>query len=182
MPFIPNKKPHSLSLLENRNKVLNHTLFIYLLLISSIVTASKGDTDTSLSQAQTLYLKSATFFELKQISKAQTSIKKAIELQPNQPSYYFKLAKIEAYKASQANLISSSSYAIRALNAFKKSVALAPNNVDYLQGLMAYYLIAPKLLGGSDAKAKEIAGKIVELHRQQTTRSEKQSSSSALMK
>jgi tetratricopeptide (TPR) repeat protein len=57
-------------------------------------------------------------------------------------------------------IFSAMGFAKNSLKHFKQAVALEPQNTDYLQALMSYYLAAPSFVGGDKSLALTIAKQI----------------------
>ena len=67
------------------------------------------------------------------------------------------LGRAWARQARRANRLRQASIAGRVRGAFETAVRLAPDDVEARRDLMQYYLVAPRIVGGSREKAQEQA-------------------------
>jgi tetratricopeptide (TPR) repeat protein len=77
----------------------------------------------------------------------------AVQLQNNQPDYYFWLGRSYGAMAAHANPLRQAALAPKVRKAFEKTVALDPTHVQGRVGLVNFYLRAPAIMGGSLDKA-----------------------------
>jgi len=83
-----------------------------------------------------------------ELDDAEDYIEKAQKLGPNQAATQFYFAQIMAIQAMQASMFKAPSYAKKSQGGFLRALELNPDNVEYHQGLMSYYLQAPAFMGG----------------------------------
>lgn len=98
-----------------------------------------------------------------QANLAETAIdsaQKAVKLAPNNSQAYFILGNAYGSRIGQVNMLSQASMAPKIRDAFEKTVALDPNNLDAREGLIQFYLQAPSMFGGSKDKANQQANEI----------------------
>ncbi len=98
-----------------------------------------------------------------QANLAETAIdsaQKAVKLAPNNSQAYFILGNAYGSRIGQVNMLSQASMAPKIRDAFEKTVALDPNNLDAREGLIQFYLQAPSMFGGSKEKANVQANEI----------------------
>lgn len=100
--------------------------------------------------AAKIYL--AKIWQNQDLDKAEYWIELALEQAPENPLAHFVKGSIMATQASNSNIFSAYGYAKDSLSGFKKAVELAPENIQFRQGLLEFYLQAPEIAGG-DKKA-----------------------------
>ncbi len=83
----------------------------------------------------------------------------AIELDENNPRYYYMLGNAYGIKARDGGMLVATFAAPKAKSNWVKALELDP---DYLQALFQYYMQAPGIIGGDDARAKELAEKMMQ--------------------
>lgn len=82
---------------------------------------------------------------------------KAMKMNPNSSVYVEWYGRALGDEASRASKFKLPFLARKVKAAFEKAIALDPNNIDAREDLMQYYIRAPRILGGSRKKAREIA-------------------------
>jgi len=87
-------------------------------------------------------------------------LEKAVTLQPGSSEAHLWLGRAYAQQALHANFLKQASLASKVHKAFERAVALDPESVEARLSLIDYYLLAPGIMGGSIAKAKEQAAEI----------------------
>ena len=87
-------------------------------------------------------------------------LQKAVALEPKSSDAHMWLGRAMAQKAQKANFFQQASLAPKIHKAFEEAVALDPASVEARLSLMDFYLLAPGIMGGSDAKAREQAAEI----------------------
>ncbi len=118
------------------------------LIVSATVSASE------LSDRAKQLLKEAKVSIDSDLDAAEKQIEVAMELAPNHAEIQFLCGKIMGRQAEDA-FLSALSYAKKSLKCLKQAVALEPENIDYRQGLMSFYLGAPSIAGGDEELALE---------------------------
>jgi tetratricopeptide (TPR) repeat protein len=91
-----------------------------------------------------------------QANKAETAIdsaETAIKLAPNNSQGYFYLGNAYGSHIGEVGMFSKMSMAPKLRDAFEKTVALDPNNLDAREALIQFYLQAPAMIGGGKDKA-----------------------------
>ncbi|MGA7964449.1 MAG: hypothetical protein WCB49_00855 [Gammaproteobacteria bacterium] len=91
-----------------------------------------------------------------QTSKALSTIKAAIALEPKTAAYYRLMGKIYGVLAQNANIFHAMGLAKDVLAAFRTAVQLNPRDPKSLVDLAMYYIGAPNIVGGSIKKAHKI--------------------------
>lgn len=82
---------------------------------------------------------------------------KAMKMSPNSSLYVEWYGRALGDQASRASKFKLPFLARKVKSAFEKAVALDPDNIDAREDLIQYYVRAPRVLGGSRQKAREIA-------------------------
>jgi tetratricopeptide (TPR) repeat protein len=87
-------------------------------------------------------------------------LEKAVALEPKSSDAHMWLGRALAQKAQKANVFQQASLAPKIHKRFEEAVALDPGSVEARLSLMDFYLLAPGIMGGSVAKAREQAAEI----------------------
>ncbi len=83
---------------------------------------------------------------------------KAVALAPKDAAYQILLGDAYGYYVNQVSLFSKLGVAHKILAAYQQAAHLDPGNADAQYSLATYYIVAPGIAGGSDARAnKQIA-------------------------
>jgi tetratricopeptide (TPR) repeat protein len=72
-----------------------------------------------------------------------------------QSGYHLWLGRAYGYAALEAHILRQPFLALKVKQHFEKAVELNPDNIPAREDLREYYLQAPGILGGSEAKAKQ---------------------------
>ena len=94
------------------------------------------------------------------LDPAVASLEKAAALDPKSSDVQLWLGRAYGQKAMQASVFSRASLAGKVRKAFERAVELDPSSTDARLSLMEFYLQAPGIMGGSEAKARDQAAKI----------------------
>ncbi|MEO8002482.1 MAG: tetratricopeptide repeat protein, partial [Arenimonas sp.] len=84
---------------------------------------------------------------------AIAAAEQATKLSPNNSQAYFWLGNSYGSRIGQVGMFSQMSMAPKLRDAFEKTVALDPNNLDAREYLLGFYLQAPSMVGGGKDKA-----------------------------
>ena len=95
-----------------------------------------------------------------QAEAAVEAAEKAVKFGPNNSQSHFWLGNAYGSRVGQVGMFAQMSMAPKIRDAFEKTVALDPNNLDARDGLLQYYLQAPAIVGGGKDKAKVQANEI----------------------
>ncbi|HEX6101025.1 MAG TPA: tetratricopeptide repeat protein [Thermoanaerobaculia bacterium] len=93
-------------------------------------------------------------------SKAVEVMEKAVAAKPNDARRFFWLGTAYGTAARGAGMLKTISIAGKARDAFDKAVALDPGFIDARFALLEFHLMAPGVMGGDAAKAREHAAEI----------------------
>ncbi len=92
---------------------------------------------------------------LEQPRGAETRFEQAVEAEPGVAEYHYWLGRSVGMQAARASKIKLPFLARRIKAEFERAVALDSTMVDPRDGLVIFYLLAPRIMGGSPAKARE---------------------------
>jgi tetratricopeptide (TPR) repeat protein len=87
-------------------------------------------------------------------------LERAIRLDPASSDYHLNLAGAYGDKAQRANAVRQAMLARKAKSHLDEAVRLSPESLDARFGLVQFYTIAPGVMGGSKARAREQAAEI----------------------
>ncbi len=105
------------------------------------------------------------YYENDEIDKAIIEFTLAISKSPNTSRYHHWLAKSYGELAETSGWLKAMRLAEDSKESLERAVELDPENVSALTDLMKYYQEAPRFLGGSNKKAKEIGIRLENLER-----------------
>lgn len=94
---------------------------------------------------------------------AAKAFEQAIKLQPNTAAYHLSLAQALGGLAERANVLRQPFIARRIKSELERARALDPSGIEPRIGLINYYIRAPGVMGGSDAKARAEAEEIARI-------------------
>lgn len=86
--------------------------------------------------------------------KAVEHLEQAVTLNRGNAEYHFRLAEAYARDFSYANILRKPFVATRVRAELEHAVRYNPSSIEYREGLIQYYIMAPAILGGSYAKAR----------------------------
>jgi tetratricopeptide (TPR) repeat protein len=89
---------------------------------------------------------------------------KAVQLAPNKADYHLTLAELQGRVAQQSNMLKQAMLARNIHKELETAFQLEPSNLDARWGLLQYYWMAPSIMGGDKAKAREMATEIGKLN------------------
>jgi len=123
--------------------------------------AKHSDAEDDFNQGQIFY-KDGKF------DAAVEKFSKAITQSPNGSRYHHWLAVTYGELAGTSGWLKAMRLAGMSRNSLKRAVELDPENIRALTVLVKYYQEAPRFLGGSNQKAKEISTRFEELKEKNT--------------
>jgi tetratricopeptide (TPR) repeat protein len=115
------------------------------------------------SDGTAVLLLSKTLFGLGDLDGALKYAEQAVAFTPDRAECHVQLGDVLGRIAEKAPIFKQLGLARRAKRELDAGVALDPDNLDGLMGVMMYDFSAPSFLGGDKAKAQEIAGRIAAL-------------------
>ncbi len=92
---------------------------------------------------------------LEQPRSAEARFEDAVQAEPGVAQYHYWLGRSVGMQATRASKLKLPFMARRIKAAFERAVALDSTLVDPRDGLVFFYLLAPRIMGGSPAKARE---------------------------
>lgn len=123
--------------------------------------AKHSDTEDNFNQGQ-------IFYEDGKFGAAVVKFSKSITQSPNSSRYHHWLAKTYGELAETSGWLKAMPLAGMSRNSLKRAVELDPENIRAFTDLIKYYQEAPRYLGGSNQKAKEISIQLEELKEKNT--------------
>jgi tetratricopeptide (TPR) repeat protein len=87
-------------------------------------------------------------------------LERAVRLDGNQAIHHLELAGALGQKAQDVNMARQAILARRIKSHLERASGLEPDNLDARMGLIQFYVMAPGVMGGSKAKAREEAAQI----------------------
>ena len=126
------------------------TLWAVSFIIVSSICYTRAESQTK--TAESYYHEARTAFENDKLDKAAKLMKKALKLDPNNCEYHWVRGDLQGARAQRASIFTKIFKAKSCKKHFEQAVELCPDSVKYLEGLMAYYLRAPGIAGGSKKK------------------------------
>lgn len=112
------------------------------------------------SDAATNFLVGQNYFMLGDFKKSVEFMEKAVAEAPANAEYVDWLGRAYGRRAETGSALLAPGFALKARQAFEKSVELNPKDPDALSDLFDYYLDAPGFLGGGYEKAEAVVSKI----------------------
>jgi tetratricopeptide (TPR) repeat protein len=110
--------------------------------------------------ARSAYLLSQVKAAFGDLEAAVKLAEKAVALDSNNADYHAQLGTVCGETAEKASLFARAGWAHRFKEETEKAAALDPKNLDARFALMEFYLLAPRLMGGSQQKAAAMAEQI----------------------
>lgn len=89
---------------------------------------------------------------------------KAVQLAPSKADYLLTMAELQGRLAQQSNMLKQAMLARTIHKELETAFQLEPSNLDARWGLLQYYWMAPSIMGGDKAKAREMATEISKLN------------------
>jgi tetratricopeptide (TPR) repeat protein len=108
------------------------------------------------SDAEKNFTQGQIFYENDEYDEAMNEFTLAISKSPNNSMYHHWLAKSYGELAETSGWFKAMRLAKNSKESLLRAVELDPENISALTDLMKYYQEAPRFLGGSNKKAKEI--------------------------
>ncbi|HXY78012.1 MAG TPA: tetratricopeptide repeat protein [Candidatus Acidoferrales bacterium] len=128
--------------------------------VDEAVAELNGHLASAPSDAESSNLLCRAYYELEDWEHAEFSCKKAASLDPDNSRFHLWLGRVYGEKADRANALAAGILAEKARGEFEHAVQLNPNDVDARLDLAEFYVLAPRILGGGEQKAREQAQSI----------------------
>ena len=156
-------------------------LFVNVVLLSSLMAAetpqellAAGRVDQALQAlerqiqtaptAEAYNLLCRAYFELDAWDAGIPGCEKAVSLAPENALYHLWLGRIEGEKADRTSFLKAAGLAKKVHSEFEKAVALDPTSWEARTDLAEFYLEAPAIVGGGEAKARAQADALFPLN------------------
>jgi tetratricopeptide (TPR) repeat protein len=88
---------------------------------------------------------------------------KAVAANPREARYHLQVAEVAGDLAQRVGVVRQLSLGRRFKKEVDATVALDPKNIEGLQDLVAYYFVAPGIMGGDKARARQTAAQIMQI-------------------
>jgi tetratricopeptide (TPR) repeat protein len=120
--------------------------------------------------ADSQYFLGQIFARKKETDKAEAYFKQAIAANGNIAEYHMALGSLLGQIAADANPLRQGILAPKIKNEFEIAARLDPKNLEARWMLIAFYLRAPKIMGGDIEKAKSTANEIMKINQAEGNR------------
>jgi len=125
--------------------------------IDEAITELNGRLSSAPAHAESSNLLCRAYFALEDWDRAESSCRKAVSLDPDNSRFHLWLGRVYGEKADRASFLAAAILAGKVRGEFERAVQLDPNNVDARLDLAEFYVLAPRILGGGEQKAREQA-------------------------
>jgi len=112
--------------------------------------------DNQEKTAESYYRQAQAAFEQDDLDEAADLMEEALNLDPDNCEYHWVRGDLQGARAQKASIFTKFSKAKSCKKHWERAVEICPDSVKYLEGLMAYYLQAPGIAGGSKEKARQL--------------------------
>ena len=128
--------------------------------VDEAIAELNGHLSSAPADAESSNLLCRAYYALEDWDHAESSCKKAASLDPENSRFHLWLGRVYGEKADRANVLAAVGLAEKARGEFEHAVQLNPNDVDARLDLAEFYVLAPRILGGGEQKAREQAQSI----------------------
>ncbi len=125
--------------------------------IDEAIAELNGRLSSAPADAESSNLLCRAYFALEDWERAESSCKKAAELDPNNGRFHLWLGRVYGEKAEHANFVAAVGLAGKVRGEFERAVQLNPQDVDARLDLARFYIEAPSIMGGGEEKARSQA-------------------------
>ena len=125
--------------------------------VDEVISELNGHLASAPSDAESSNLLCRAYYEREDWDHAESSCKRAASLEPDNARFHLWLGRVYGEKADRANVLAAVGLAEKARGEFEHAVQLNPNDVDARLDLAEFYVLAPRILGGGEQKAREQA-------------------------
>jgi tetratricopeptide (TPR) repeat protein len=132
--------------------------------VDDAITELNGRLATSPRDAESSNLLCRAYYSLEEWDRAESSCRKAVALDPENSLFHLWLGRVYGEKADRANFFSAAGLVGKVRGEFERAVQLNPNDVDARLDLAEFYIEAPGVVGGGEAKAREQAQSVAPLN------------------
>jgi tetratricopeptide (TPR) repeat protein len=131
--------------------------------VDEAIAELNGHLASAPADAESSNLLCRAYYALEAWDRAESSCKKAASLDPENSRFHLWLGRVYGEKADRANVLAAGVLAEKARGEFERAVQLTPNDIDARLDLAEFYVLAPRILGGGEQKAREQAQSIATL-------------------
>src|SRR5208282_1990777 len=125
--------------------------------VDEAIAQLNGRLSSAASDADSTNLLCRAYFALDDWDRAESSCKKAVALDPDNSRFHWWLGRVYGEKADRANVLAAAILAGKVRGEFERAVQLNPQDIDARLDLAEFYIEAPGIVGGGEAKAREQA-------------------------
>jgi tetratricopeptide (TPR) repeat protein len=128
--------------------------------VDEAIAELNGHLSSAPADAESSNLLCRAYYALEDWERAESSCKKAVALDPDNSRFHLWLGRAYGERADRANVLAAGVLAEKARGEFERAVQLNPNDVDARLDLAEFYVLAPRVLGGGEQKARDQAQSI----------------------
>ena len=128
--------------------------------VDEAIAELNGHLSTAPTDAESSNLLCRAYYALEDWERAESTCKKAVALDPDNSRFHLWLGRVYGERADRANVLAAVNLAEKARGEFEHAVQLNPNDEDARLDLAEFYVLAPRVLGGGEQKAREQAQSI----------------------
>ncbi|MGA9803115.1 MAG: tetratricopeptide repeat protein [Terriglobales bacterium] len=128
--------------------------------VDEAIAELNGHLSTAPTDAESSNLLCRAYYALEDWERAESTCKKAVALDPDNGRFHLWLGRVYGERADRANVLAAGVLAEKARGEFEHAVQLNPNDEDARLDLAEFYVLAPRVLGGGEQKAREQAQSI----------------------
>ena len=128
--------------------------------VDEAIAELSGHLSSAPADAESSNLLCRAYYALEDWDRAESSCRKAASLDPDNSRFHLWLGRVYGEKADRASFLVAAGLAVKVRGEFERAVQLNPNDVDARLDLAEFYVLAPRILGGGEQKAREQAQSI----------------------
>src|SRR5271167_610203 len=125
--------------------------------VDEAIAELNGRLSSTPGDAESSNLLCRAYFALEEWDRAESSCRKAVSLDPESSRFHLWLGRVYGEKADRANVLAAAGLAGKVRGEFERAVQLNPKDIDARLDLAEFYIEAPGIVGGGEAKAREQA-------------------------